>query len=473
MLRPVTICCFLGSVVSIFCLATQSTVAHSGSLPRQDPQTIYSADPHDSWNRIFYFLFTRTVETRLTDDFKSHDFKSNDFKSNDLKSDDFKSDEFKPEGPFVPAHAMGNPAVLVTSRTVERIEIGDRAIDPLYPNFLSTKGSEPILTDPGFAEFKRALQEACADTTPRTPLQRALMQSDVWAARDIVNMSMETPGPAGDRAGILLPLLDRFIGKLALNADEIAALPRNYQAAQSPLNLPRVFDENSGWIEVEWSPVRSHDQMGGNRHAARIFLKPHANPRSFLKEINKRVQKHNDPLPGGIRNLDAAVLITEVLLVDTDGRVVPTPLTSDVQLRTVTRDVEGNFKGSTVDEFELSRRGMLLGSASASGGFIHRDGNDPAYLPASGNDFTFATPQMTGTEPAPPILGTLRRRCESCHFETAVFTFQMIPIPGRPTLPVRQLRAADDERAAYVAGKKMQSREFRSLHLGLVRIDGR
>src|SRR5579859_1015818 len=148
-------------VVSITCLAKPPSDYRTGSLAKQEPQSIYAADPRDSWNRIFYLLFTRTTEFRLTDDFK--------------------------EGsPFVPVITMGNPALPVSSRTFGRIESGDRAIDPLYPNFLTSNGAEALVADPQFTEFKQVLKDAYADPTPRPPLHRALMESDVWAAYDIL-----------------------------------------------------------------------------------------------------------------------------------------------------------------------------------------------------------------------------------------------------------------------------------------------
>jgi hypothetical protein len=35
----------------------------------ETPETIYSNSPDDSWNRIFYYLFSRRVTARLTADF--------------------------------------------------------------------------------------------------------------------------------------------------------------------------------------------------------------------------------------------------------------------------------------------------------------------------------------------------------------------------------------------------------------------
>ena len=33
------------------------------------PELIYAQDPNDAWNRIFYFLFSRRIEARLSDEF--------------------------------------------------------------------------------------------------------------------------------------------------------------------------------------------------------------------------------------------------------------------------------------------------------------------------------------------------------------------------------------------------------------------
>src|SRR5437868_13213139 len=42
----------------------------AGSLAKDEPQAVYAADPDDAWNHIFYCLFTRTIQTRLSADFK-------------------------------------------------------------------------------------------------------------------------------------------------------------------------------------------------------------------------------------------------------------------------------------------------------------------------------------------------------------------------------------------------------------------
>ena len=42
---------------------SQNEVAPQVSLPGS-PEPIYSADPNDCWNRIFYFLFSRRMDDK-------------------------------------------------------------------------------------------------------------------------------------------------------------------------------------------------------------------------------------------------------------------------------------------------------------------------------------------------------------------------------------------------------------------------
>ncbi|HET6177254.1 MAG TPA: hypothetical protein VFE61_09995 [Candidatus Sulfotelmatobacter sp.] len=87
-----------GMARSIACIATDSADYRAGSLSKQSPQPIYAGDPHDTWNRIFYLPFTRTVESRLTDDFKE-------------------------QGPFVTLdNVLGNPSLAVSKGMFERVE---------------------------------------------------------------------------------------------------------------------------------------------------------------------------------------------------------------------------------------------------------------------------------------------------------------------------------------------------------------
>ena len=426
------------TALSITCLAQAPPAYRVGSLMKREPQPIYSADPHDAWNRIFYLLFTRTVKVRLADNFK--------------------------EGaPFVPVMIMSPSSKLASAQTFERIESGDRAIDPLYPSFFNSAGAESALVNPEYAQLKQALEDALGEQAARTPIQRALMEADAWAGYDILCRYGADVGERGGRAKELLTLLARFIRKLALAPQEIAALPHTYAGAQRAQSLPPLFDEASGWIEVEWFPDREHDHSAGDRRAARVFVKPEAKPQQFLHNLHDLL-RHNPGLSPDLTGvLDGVALVTEDLLIDSNAHVEPSPLTVDVELRSFVKEAHGTVR-TTIAEYELSRK-LLLGDPS-SGGLAYVGADEPAYLPIAGNDYTFASPTLGERIPGPPVLGSLRRRCEACHGEGSgeFFTFARIPLPKpwRPPL-VRQLRFGDDPHAGYVAERKMKQADFKSL----------
>lgn len=426
-------------VASVTGLAQAWPAYRAGSLTRQEPQPIYSADPQDAWNRTFYLLFTRTVKLRLANNFK--------------------------EGaPFTLLRSMSASTERVSAGIFERIESGDRAIDPLYPSFFNSAGVESVLIDPQYQQFKQALQDALAEPAARPPLSRALMQADAWAAFDILRRPWGLSADLRSRRDELLPMLALFIRKLALTPEEIGALPHTYAAAQHRQALPAVFDERSGWIEVEWFPDREHDRSADYRRAVRVFVKPRAKPHEFLDNLNHLLQTNPglSPDPTGI--VHAVALVTEDLLIDSNARVEPSPLTIEVQLRTFVKDHQGNYQRTTIAEYELSRK--LLLSDPSSGGLVRGGPEEPAYLPIAGNDYTFASPMPGERSLGAPVLTSLRRRCEGCHGEGSgeFFTFAQAapPKPWRPPL-VRQLRSGDDPHARYVAQRKMKEGDFKSL----------
>lgn len=432
------------AALSITCLAQALPDYRAGSLVKQEPQPIYAADPHDSWNRIFCLLFTRTVKLRL-------------------------GDNFKEGGPFIPDQSMAGRllSMQVSVGTFERVESGDRAIDPLYPSFFSFNGVETLLSDPQYAEFKQALSDAIAEQTVRLPLHRALMQADAWAAYDRLSPYWGVDGKRSGRAQELAAMLAQFIRKLALTPQEIAALPRNYAAAERSLGLPPVLDERSGWMEVEWFPHRTHDFSADFRRAARVFLKPKTKPQQFVSDLNDRLRRGPNGSSDLTGALDGVALVTESLLIDSRGQVEPSPLTFEVQTRMFVRDPQGKFKETAFEQYELSRKSLLAGDSS--GGLVRFGADQPAYVPTAGNDYTFASPILEFEKPRPPILATLRRRCQTCHGVQAdeIFTFAIALPPHGLRPQVRQLKSADDPHAAFVAKQKMKQADFKSLSQAL------
>jgi hypothetical protein len=404
-----------------------------GSLELDQPQRVYGNDPQDSWNRMFYCLFTRPVVLRLTADF--------------------------PEGaPFHTVHSASFPAfpaLPVSDRTFERIESGDRGIDPLYPSFLDSRGTQRLFTEPRYSEFENALRAALDDHDNRTPIQRALMQSDLWAAYDMVYRNSRRVDSA--RSALILKMLARMIRKLALTPEEVAALPNNYAVGANRLHLPDLFGEHSPWIEIEWARGRLHDSSADYRRSTRVFLNPGSkltDVRGFLEAFRLNRSPHAP--------LEAVALVTQCLLIDNSGNPVPSGITAEVQIREFSRPSDGRVSKTEIAEFDLSRRAIL--TDPASGGLMPSDEISPSYLASAGNDYGFASgiDSSDGQTRDISILGSLRTRCVGCHGADVgtLFTFsRQDPRSGE----IRILNKRMNQHAQYVVEQKMKHDSWGSL----------
>lgn len=395
-----------------------------------NPQSIYAVDPNDSWNRIFRALFTRTVTHRV-------------------------SDAFRESGPFVRLRGPGIDALplRITKEKFSRTEVGDRAIEPLYPMFFTVDGVLQVLSEPRFSDLTAALREAIDETRTRSPVERALMQADVWAAYDILYLRRVNGTQPSERRAKLLALLRHFIHKLALTNDEIASLKNNYLLAVRGSRLPNLFSEETGWLEIEFISHRLHDDAASYRRAARVFVKPRtppSDPGRFVESLKNN--QHHD-------RVEAVALVVQNLLVDASGRVVPSPLFTDVQFRFFKNDPKTGVTTAEPQQFELSRRKLL--TEPASGGLVEFSATSPAYLSTAGNDYDFATPVQ---EAGAPILVPLRTRCTQCHGGslTHLMTYSFHEFPSLPA--VRILK--DQGHTLYVARRKTEREDFKSLFDG-------
>jgi hypothetical protein len=409
------------------------------------PKAIYSGDPNDSWNRIFYYLFSRRIEARLSDQY--------------------------PEGaPFVDG---------VSTRLFERDEIGDRAIDPLYPSHFVNVGSRLVLTEPAYSDFKKALQDALDEKAQRPAIARALMQNDLWGAHDILFFPLlpEDEKDLGDLRMIVLDLISRLVKKIALTPEEIKSLPDNYSAAVREHSFPDVFAKDSGWVEVLWFYPRLHDSVAGFRRTSRVFLKvkqPQQDLQKFLNGIPDRVE--SDPLDG----LDGVALVTQLLLVDSHGKLEPTSLTSEVQVRLFEKVIsdsikpnddtlkmmDGTFERTRLQVCEISRR--LFVRQPESGGLVPEEESSRAY-----NDrYSFAEGEAVTQGPnlpmlvEPPVQVMLRARCAFCHSDglTQLNMFSMArPTRIRRSPPVKQLNSKEHATAKLAIVEKEKRREFQAL----------
>lgn len=409
-----------------------------GSLPRDEPQPIYNLDPLHPWNRVFHLLFTRTLQARV------------------IAAD------------TVPAVIAGDHRLALSGRSVTRIESGDRAIEPLYPSWIwmgstafdmSPNGMWRILREPQYSRLVSALRELPSAATAQSPLARALMQADLWATYDLLYASLPNSPPASldtaerrQRTDRLMPLLAEAIRALALTRSEIAALTDTYAAARRAHDLPGLFDSQSGWMEIRWFPDRMHEHAVDNRRAARVFLKPVQSP----ADEGAFLTRFRDAPGRQLSALEAVALVIQNLLIASDGSVVPSPITSEVQIRRF--DVAGMSGRSDVFQYELSRQHLL--EAPHTGGLRALDADSPVYLPIAGNDLSFATPPAMEAE---PLVVPLRQRCSACHGPTLehLSTFSMIG--GRDVPPVVRLNASEHAHPRDVAARKMTLESWRSL----------
>jgi hypothetical protein len=293
------------------------------------------------------------------------------------------------------------------------------------------------------------------------------MQSDLWSAFDAVSPFTRARGvdaPSREAATRLAERLARLIARIALTRAEIEHLPDNYAMARSSGALPDLFAPSGPWLEVEWGKDRLHDSDEGSkmRRAARVFVRPAKPPLDegeFLRQLGHQSVA-----------LSMVALVEQILLVDRDSHVVPTPLVSEVQVRTFSRDARGELLSTTFEQFEISRRLMRL--QPLSGGFVRLEGRDPAYLPTSGNDYGFASPDFTMSAEQAPVLGTLRTRCSACHGANGSYLMSFSRIDGDSLPPPVRFPQPNDRRGRYVAEKKERRTDFADL-IALTRASGR
>jgi hypothetical protein len=307
------------------------------------------------------------------------------------------------------------------------------------------------------------------------------MQADLWSAYDMLHWpaasgrgwSRSTPDGAErereQRAQTLLTTIASAMRALALSREEIARLPDNYTESARALKLPDLFgnsgsSENSGnasdaadragWMEIRWLTHRSHDVAVNYRRAARVFFQPAVRPNDTTAFF-EQFRGHGG---SGGEALRSVALLTQLLLVASDGTVVPSRITYEVQFR----GAAARASGAEVPQYELSRRRLL--SPSAPGGLVAVAANMPAYLPSAGNDFSFATSTRLDGE---PVVAPLVTRCTLCHGDGAgvgrLVTFAFHTKAGQSPPPVARLVSAHNLHPADVARRKMDQADFKSL----------
>jgi hypothetical protein len=322
---------------------------------------------------------------------------------------------------------------------------------------MTRRGVDAVLKEPGNSALVRALDAALAEPQMRPAIDRALMQSDLWSAFDVLSSLAHARGVDAPSRLLASPLLDRLarlIAKIALTRAEIERLPDNYAAARRSGAVPDLFAPAGPWIEVEWGKERMHDgsESSAYRQAARVFVRPLPSLYGRLLLLALAEQRPATT---------AVALVRQMMLVDRDMRVVPAPVIVEAQVRTFDRDAAAAHVSTTFEEFELSRR--VMRGRPTGGGFVRFDGRAPAYLAVAGNDYGFATPELVGMDVGAPVLGTLRTRCNGCHGPDGSHLMSFSLVGGDTLPPPIAFTQPNDIRVRYVAAKKEERPEFAHL----------
>ncbi|MBI2823960.1 MAG: hypothetical protein HYX69_04625 [Planctomycetia bacterium] len=362
-------------------------------------EAVFDAGPQHPWNRVHRALFTRTTQDGATYD----------------------QDGLEP--PFVP-----------TSKFLTEGASHELAIQEL----------DAFLAD-------------SADALIKDPLKRAVLQRDLWA---VFAMTADGDRPRQAERRALELRLAQVMRRVALSANEIAALPDNLAAAVDASTLagdydPRrpersflpagLFDEGGPWVVVgnRWRhdhlAAPSHAKFAKGRSAFLILLRLSEGreaTKAYLQKLEDARQKRGNgevlvgetpQIPPGTQ----VALVRRTLLIDSTGTVRTTPLVENVQIR-----VYEDLKKPDVFELVLDRRALFAGRG---GGLRPVGRNETAYyaLPAGvllrPDDRSDRDPlEMPNLRPAPAVM----KSCIVCHGGHGIYGFQSLFVDHFDTFPL-------------------------------------
>jgi hypothetical protein len=320
-----------------------------GSLPQMaDSETVYAPDPRHLWNRLFVAFYERNVRYPVG--------------YRQARSD------WVPEriGPNVLDPPLGiHPSFLLETGVFERC-------NAVCDEFLRMHGEE----------------------LSTNPLQRAVLQRDLWAVFDVLQTEQEdclrnygeTPAPLTEEQQMRRAILSRkigvIIGRLALPMRQIETLPDTYSEAVDSGAFPihpggqreadyvpeDLCETNSPWVEV--LPARNklfdHSMIVRGRSVFRVFLRPPSDAgasaafSAWLQQIEhaERLQAGAAERPDVSPELRSVAsqnmpvgtqmaLLREMLLVNDQKKIVPSHIVESLQLRC--------YLGRPSDPAELSQ----------------------------------------------------------------------------------------------------------------------
>src|SRR6266513_1948127 len=274
---------------------------------------------------------------------------------------------------------------------------GEDSLDPML-----WRQSEHLLSQPSHGVALRVLDEFLrthAEKLIQEPLKRAVLQRDLWAVFDwSVQQSSwkEQPG-YGDEKRDLQTRLAEVVSRLALTQEQIKSLPDNYAQAVA-----------SGAFARKYDPTQPQ-------------------------------QPSLPDFPSGTH----VALARQMMLFDTQGSLVVSPITESVQIRVYrkittarARDFSagpaGMTRSSGQDFFEIKIRRPLLFSGKQGGlRATTRDEIEPPTFQTMGFDLIDAVSQrgdQINTRFAPTM-----QACLHCHSGGGISSFNSIDSLLKPT----------------------------------------
>lgn len=266
-----------------------------------------------------------------------------------------------------------------------------------------------------------------------SPIQRFLLQRDLWAAFDYVawypddwvHKSKHEPAAVALRGR-----LAQAIARLALGPEQVAALPDNYARAVTsgefaPAHDPShpgrpflpadLFDGRGPWVRyhtISATPMaKEHFDAAGGRAAHVIFLRlpgGRAATEAFLGTLRDGWPKDVQFPPG-----TTVAMVRRAVAIDAGTKLRATPVTERVQLRVYRRipgtpdaNMGGDFGEQDAYEFVLDRAKL-----SAGGHGLRAVGRDEPTEPFARNEGDPFTPG--GQERR--VAGRQMDSCIQCH----------------------------------------------------------
>lgn len=334
-------------------------------------------------------------------------------------------------------------------------EYGYDELDPLV--WYSTKY---LFSGPAYQQAINTLDDFLATHAERSisdPLKRAMLQRDLWAIFDWTSEGDYSPSAARRELEIRLA---QAIRRLSLPAERIRALPNNYQDAvsakkfstkydqdlpQVPLLPADLFQPNGPWVLVSAQggepAAPSHVFSFSGRSTFLIFMRLPAGREATLAYLKQTSEFPRAWLPDErdpqqfVPNLELPqfpvgtqlTLVRRMTLIDDHGRLTPTNIVEDIQIRIHraiptamlrSLDLDRTSARAALDtyEFKLSRVRLFAGEA---GGLrpVARDESEFPLFQSHGIDLFELTGEPGHMERAlRPVLSS----CAICHFRPGI-----------------------------------------------------